>query len=125
MSQKLIFFVDDDNMMLNLMEYTFSNREGFNVKSFKSGEECVSNLELNPTVIVLDYILNSTEPENMSGLETLRRIKSHNKNTPVIVLSSKKDEEIISEFFKLGAEKYVTKDDYFIDTLIDTIEKNF
>lgn len=125
MSDKLIFFVDDDKMMLNLMEYTFSNRGGFEVMSFKSGEECVKNLNQTPTLIVLDYILNSTEPENMSGLETLRRIKKHDKNIPVIILSKQKDEEVISEFIKLGAEKYVTKDDFFIDTLIETVEKDF
>ena len=32
MENKLIFFVDDDKMMLNLMEYTFKCREGFEVQ---------------------------------------------------------------------------------------------
>ena len=44
MENKLIFFVDDDKMMLNLMEYTFKCREGFEVRSFFSGEECLENL---------------------------------------------------------------------------------
>ena len=46
MKNKLIFFVDDDKMMLNLMEYTFKCREGFEVKSYFSGEECIDNLKL-------------------------------------------------------------------------------
>jgi two-component system OmpR family response regulator len=122
MNNKLIFFVDDDKMMLNLMEYTFSNREGFSVKSFKSGEDCLQHIEMNPTLIVLDYVLNSTEPENMSGMETLKKIKEYSDTIPVIILSKQKDQEVISEFINLGAEKYVTKDDFFIDTLLERIE---
>lgn len=68
MKNKVIFFVDDDKMMLDLMEYTFKCREGFDVRSFYSGEECVQNLHLNPDVIVLDYYLGEHESGAMSGL---------------------------------------------------------
>ena len=122
---KLIFFVDDDKMMLNLMEYTFKCREGFEVKSYLSGEDCVRNLDLNPELIVLDYYLGSDEGNTMTGLDTLRKINNLKKDIPVIILSRKKDRETIAEFIKEGAMRYVTKDDYFIDTLIDTIEGHF
>ncbi len=122
---KLIFFVDDDKMMLNLMEYTFKCREGFEVKSYFSGEECIRNLNLKPELIVLDYYLGSGEENSMTGLDTLRKINSYNSDIPVIILSREKDRETIAEFIKQGAMKYVVKDDYFIDTLIDTIEGHF
>jgi two-component system OmpR family response regulator len=122
---KLIFFVDDDKMMLNLMEYTFKCREGFEVKSYFSGEECIQNLDLNPELIVLDYYLGSEEENTMTGLDTLRKINTHNAHIPVIILSREKDRDTIAEFIKQGAMKYVIKDDYFIDTLIDTIEGHF
>ena len=122
---KLIFFVDDDKMMLNLMEYTFNCREGFSVKSYFSGEECVNNLSLNPDIIVLDYILGETDSTTMSGLETMKKIHNVNEKIPVVILSREKDEGLIDEFIKLGAKKYVVKDDYFIDTLVETIEGHF
>jgi two-component system, OmpR family, response regulator len=122
---KLIFFVDDDKMMLNLMEYTFKCREGFEVKSYFSGEECVRNLSLKPELIVLDYYLGSDDENTMTGLDTLQKINEHNANIPVIILSREKDLETIAEFKRKGAMKYVIKDDYFIDTLIDTIETHF
>jgi two-component system, OmpR family, response regulator len=122
---KLIFFVDDDKMMLNLMEYTFNCREGFIVKSYFSGEECIKNLSLNPDMIVLDYILGETDSDAMSGLETMKKIHDINENIPVVILSREKDEGLIDEFIKLGAKKYVVKDDYFIDTLVETIEDHF
>jgi len=122
---KLIFFVDDDKMMLNLMEYTFKCREGFEVKSYFSGEECIQNIHLNPKLIVLDYYLGSDEENSMSGLDTLRQINAYHKHIPVIILSREKDLDTITEFIKEGAMKYVIKDYFFIDTLIDTIEGHF
>jgi DNA-binding NtrC family response regulator len=122
---KLIFFVDDDKMMLNLMEYTFKCREGFEVKSYFSGEDCIRNLHLNPRLIVLDYYLGTDEENTMSGLDTLKMINSVNEKIPVIILSREKDRETIAEFIKEGALKYVIKDNFFIDTLIDTIDHHF
>ena len=121
---KLIFFVDDDKMMLNLMEYTFKCKDGFDVQSFFSGEKCLDNLNLNPDLIVLDYHLGE-EGGNMSGLETLIEIKKANSEITVVILSREKDEATINEFLEQGAMKYVTKDDFFIDTLLETVEKHF
>lgn len=122
---RLIFFVDDDKMMLNLMEYTFKCREGFEVKSFFSGEECIKHLHLNPKLIVLDYYMGTDEENTMTGLDTLRKINELDQEVPVIILSREKDKDTIAEFKKEGAIRYVVKDDYFIDTLIDSIESHF
>lgn len=125
MSNKLIFFVDDDKMMLNLMEYTFKCRDGYEVKSYFSGEECIDNLSLNPDLIVLDYYLGDEDSGSMSGMETLSRIVDKNTDFNVIILSREKNPELIQKFIRTGAKEYVIKDDYFIDTLIETIENHF
>jgi DNA-binding NarL/FixJ family response regulator len=125
MENKLIFFVDDDKMMLNLMEYTFKCREGFDVKSFYSGEECLENLQLNPSLIVLDYYLGEGESTAMSGLDTLKKINEKNNHIPVVILSREKDKALISKFLQVGAMRYVIKDDFFINTLIETVENYF
>ncbi len=125
MSNRLIFFVDDDKMMLNLMEYTFKCRDGYEVKSYFSGEECIENLHLNPDLIVLDYYLGDVDSNSMSGMDTLAKIVKNNKDLDVIILSREKNPDLIQKFIEKGAKKYVIKDDYFIDTLIDTIENHF
>jgi DNA-binding NarL/FixJ family response regulator len=125
MKNRLIFFVDDDKMMLNLMEYTFKCREGFDVKSFFSGEDCLDNLRLNPSLIVLDYYLGEGESDSMSGLDTLKKINKSGLNIPVVILSREKSVNLIKEFMQYGAKKYVIKDDFFIDTLIETIDDHF
>ena len=122
---KLIFFVDDDKMMLHLMEYTFKCKDGFEVMSFYSGEDCIENVHHNPDIIVLDYHLGDDDEKVMSGLDTLKSINSKNLNIPVIILSRETDKGTINEFLEEGAIKYVIKDDFFIDTLTDTIDKHF
>ena len=52
---RLIFFVDDDKLILNLMEYVFQSKNGYRIRTFSSGEDCLSNLNLNPDLIILDY----------------------------------------------------------------------
>lgn len=125
MENKLLFFVDDDKMMLNLMEYTFKCREGFDVKSFYSGEDCLDNLQMNPSLIVLDYYLGEGESTAMSGLDTLKKITERNRNIPVVILSREKDKALITKFLQFGAMRYVVKDDFFINTLIETVENYF
>ena len=107
------------------MEYTFKCREGFEVKSFYSGEECLRNLHLSPSLIVLDYYLGESESEAISGLETLKKINALKIDIPVIILSREKNKNLINEFMQFGAKKYVIKDDFFIDTLVESIDDHF
>jgi CheY-like chemotaxis protein len=123
--ERLIFFVDDDKMILNLLEYTLRSREGYNIRTFISGEECLENLNLEPDLIVLDYIFRTNGKEYMDGLETLTKIREKKPEVPVIVLSSQQDELVQKKFFKLGVSEYIPKNDYFIDVLIDSIEGQF
>ena len=85
----------------------------------------MENLHLNPHVIVLDYYLGEGESKAMSGLETLKKINALNIKIPVIILSREKNQNLINEFILFGAKKYVIKDDFFIDTLVETIDDHF
>jgi DNA-binding response OmpR family regulator len=121
MDSKLVFFVDDDKMILNLLEYTFKSRAGIQVKTFFSGEECLANLHLKPDLVVLDHLFPE-DTGQMSGLEVIKAMRKADKDVSIIVLSSQQDEKLIPEFLKLGAKQYISKDDYFIDALIESIE---
>jgi DNA-binding response OmpR family regulator len=121
MANKLVFFVDDDKMILNLLEYTFKSRQGIDVKTFFSGEECLKNMHLKPDLIVLDHLF-PTNKGQMSGMEILKKLKEADKKVAIIVLSAQQDEKLIPEFLKNGAKKYISKDEYFIDELIESIE---
>jgi CheY-like chemotaxis protein len=120
---KLIFFVDDDRMIINLLEYTFQNRQQYDVKSFESGEECIQALHMKPDLIVLDHQLSGGGEEKMDGIETLEKIKEYDGEIPVIVLTGFGSDDLYHRFIKKGAKQFLTKDDYFIDSLIDTIDE--
>lgn len=120
---RLIFFIDDDKMILNLMEYTFQSRHDYDVMCYNTGEECLENLSLNPKVVVLDHILTGIGENKLSGLDTLKEIRKVNKEIPVVILTGQGDDELLTEFMDNGANRYLTKDDFFIDSLIETIQQ--
>lgn len=123
MDDKLIFIVDDDRIILNLLEYTFKSKEGYEVRTFFSGEDCLKNLEMNPDLIVLDHLFYLQGNESMTGLDTLIELKKRNNDVPVIILSSQDDVTLVREFIKNGATKYIPKVDYFVDALVESVDK--
>ncbi len=118
-----IFFIDDDKVILNLMEFTFQSRHDYDVVCFETGEECLENLDQNPRLIVLDHILAGVGESTLNGLDTLKEIRKVNKKVPVIILTGQGDDELLTEFMENGANRYLTKDDYFIDSLVETIRQ--
>ena len=120
---KLIFFIDDDKMILNLLEYTFQSRQDYHVVCYKTGEECLENLDQNPSLIVLDHVLADRDSDRLNGLETLKEIRKVKPQVPVVILTGQGDEELLSEFMENGADRYLTKDHFFIDSLIETIQQ--
>jgi CheY-like chemotaxis protein len=118
-----IFFIDDDKVILNLMEFTFQSRHDYDVICYTTGEECLENLYLNPRLIVLDHILSGVGEKKLNGLDTLKAIRKVNKEIPVVILTGQGDDTLLTEFMENGASRYLTKDDYFIDSLIETIQQ--
>ena len=123
MKSKLIFFVDDDKVINNLMEYTFKSRDNYEVRTYSRGEDCIQNLGLKPDLIVLDFHFNKNVHARLNGLETLKEIVDHDKNIPVFMLTNQDDNDTIEELLQTGARRFIAKDAYFIDELIDAIEK--
>lgn len=114
---KLIFMVDDDKVIRNLLEYVFQGKNGYIIKTFFSGESCLKNMHLNPDLVVLDYILNESDNEAMDGLDTLKMLKKAKEDLPVIILSSFTDDKTAEIMKKSGASSVIKKDDYFVDKL--------
>ena len=120
MADKLIFFVDDEPMFINLMEYTFKCRTGYTIKTFSSGEKCMESMDMNPDLVVVDFFLNSAD-SCMTGMDLVKKIKEINPATLLVFLSGNDDNAVINEAKAIGVEKYILKDGYFIDNLIECI----
>jgi len=100
----LIYLVDDDEYQRALVE-RWLQRDGFDVASLGSGEQCLDALaEDEPEAICLDLNM-----PGLSGLETLERIREHHPMLPVIVLTADESAQTAVKAMKLGAHDYLTK----------------
>jgi len=105
-SGQTVFIVDDEEDILDLVDYILL-KEGFVVKRFLTGEEVMAALaEKTPDLLLLDLML-----PGIDGLEVCRRIKSDEtlKEVPVIMLTAKGEESDIVTGLELGADDYITK----------------
>ena len=97
---KMIFIVDDDVHIGNLLE-EFLTAEGYNTRRAYSGTEALLLAERQrPDLVLLDLML-----PGLSGEELLPRLAG----VPVIVLSAKADVQGKVELLLGGAADYVTK----------------
>jgi two-component system OmpR family response regulator len=110
MKEKLIFIVEDDEMMSEMLRDYISNNSMNKVLAFGTGEECLQNLNQNPDVIILDYNLNMVVPDAANGLEILEQIKKIDNNICVVMLSSQEQYGKALQTIAKGAIEYVVKD---------------
>ena len=102
----LIMVIEDEEALALLLKYNLE-KEGYEVAIESRGSKALAEIEKNlPSVILLDWML----PE-MSGVDICKLIRSKPdiKNTPVIMLTAKGEEEDKVKGLSAGADDYVTK----------------
>jgi FixJ family two-component response regulator len=107
-----VFIVDDDQSYLTALGFRLTQEnKNSNTKIFcySSGEDCLHNMDLNPSVVILDYYLDGSNPSAMSGLQTLRKIKKINPDIPVVMLSGQGNIDVALEIYEAGAYSYIMK----------------
>lgn len=122
-TKKLIYIVDDDPV-INLLVTRRLTSEGYMVKSFRYGEECINELSSGPDLIILDYYFTSGNNEVMNGMEVYKRITELMPRNHVIVLSGQEKGEIVLELARKGIDDYVIKDHNLIDNLIVSVRES-
>lgn len=106
MSKKKILVVDDEEDLLDLIEYNL-RREGFDVLKADNGETGIELAKQEvPNLILLDIMM-----PNMDGIEVCERIRNDANlmNTPIIFLTARSDEKSEVEGLNMGADDYITK----------------
>ncbi len=101
-----ILLVDDEPDILEFVSYNLL-REGFQVQTAPNGVEALKIAEqFVPHLVLLDVMM----PE-MDGMETCRRMRQMTslKNTMIVFLSARGEDESQLEGFELGADDYITK----------------
>lgn len=102
----MIFCVEDDNSIRDLMIYTL-NSAGFQAKGFAEGESFFEALrEQKPELIMLDVMLPGDD-----GITILKKLKaqSDTSHIPIIMATAKGTEFDKVIGLDLGADDYLTK----------------
>ena len=106
----LVFIVDDEPIFLQMLIDELSEDERLEIQSFKSGEECLDKLYLQPDIVILDHILSKGNPHEPDGLEILEEIQNENPDTQVIILSGQTFPDVTFDYIiKKDVAKYIVK----------------
>lgn len=106
MANKTILVVDDEQDILDLIEYNLK-KEGFKVLKAENGEKGIETAkEYKPDLVLLDIMM-----PKMDGLETVELIRKDEelKRTPVIFLTARSDEKTEIESLNKGGDDFITK----------------
>ena len=101
---KTILIVDDEPSILATLSEVLKD-EGYPVITVQTGTEALKTIkDESPALVLLDIWM-----QGMDGIETLTRIKKHDPDLPVIMMSGHGSIETAVRAIKLGAYDYIEK----------------
>ncbi len=108
MVKKRVLLIEDDRFVVSLYEQVLSGDQ-FELDLADDGQVGLQKaLEKKYDLIILDLDIRNPKKE---GIEVLTELKQdeENKLTPVVILSSMKDEDLIEQCLARGALSYIIK----------------
>ncbi len=106
MEGKKILLVDDADTIL-MMERMMLNKKAYELVTAKDGVEALEKVERErPDLILLDVVM-----PKMNGFEVCQRLreKEATKSIPIIMVTTRGEEDNVEAGFKSGCNDYVTK----------------
>lgn len=111
-----IFVVEDDTWYGSMLEHYLSLNPEYEIKRFENPNDFFAQLHENPDLVTLDYSLPDAD-----GTEVLKKIREHNPDIRVIIISGQEDVATAINLLKNGAFDYIVKDDDTKDRLWNSI----
>ena len=112
-----IFVVEDDDWYNRLLVHNLTLNPDYEVTSFTNASDCLKSLHQTPDLVTVDYRL-----PDMKGLELLKKIKEHNNEIQVVLISEQDDIEVVVELLKHGAYDYIVKSRDIRERLLNTVQ---
>ncbi len=98
-----VLIVDEDASLARFLQ-SYLTRRNFDVSAAANADEAIRMFRVyDPQLVLLDAMAN------LSGIETLERLKQIKPDVAVIMTSSQANPEVIFKASKLGAEDYIAK----------------
>ncbi|HLS71477.1 MAG TPA: response regulator [Chitinophagaceae bacterium] len=108
-SKRYVFLVDDEPIQNEMLKDYLTERFIYELVTFENGENALEKMDLQPEIIILDYHLNSHNPQAKNGVDILKEIKEHWPDTYVIMLSGQDRIDVAIDTMRYGAYDYVVK----------------
>lgn len=104
---KRILVVDDSPTMRRMVISSIRNLSPLKIEQAESGLDAIEKLTLFGTDLV---ILDLNMPD-MHGMEVIRFIRQHEsyRNIPIVILTTRNDNDTRETALKAGADMYITK----------------
>jgi len=99
-----ILIIDDDEMLLEVTSHALED-EGYEVLTAQSSQSGLRKVfQDRPHLVILDIVL----PNDIDGFEICKRIREMT-DVPIVMLTSRDDEDDIVRGLELGADDYIVK----------------
>jgi len=98
-----IFLVEDDELLNDIIVTTL-NSLNYEVHAFSDGKEALKNVHNGYDLYLLDINL-----PNVNGLEILKKIKEHDVNSNIFILSAEIDIKTILSAYNTGCNDFIKK----------------
>jgi len=110
--KNIVFIVEDNELYAKSLQTFIQNRfpNIKEIKIFRIGEMCLMEINRNPSIIIMDYFLNSKYENANNGLEIIKRIKMLKPKTNIIVLSVQAEFNVAIEAIRQYDCIYLQKD---------------
>ena len=119
-TQPRIFVVED-----NLIYQALIGKELESLTSdiyfYTKGESCIQDLDMNPSIVILDYNLDG----EINGLDTLQEIRKHNSDIYVILFSNQKELNSKENMVQYGQFRFLEKREHSFQMLKKLINSTF
>ncbi len=113
-----LFVVEDDPFYGKLLKRHLLLNPDNEVLLYTNGKDCLSNIHLQPDLVLLDHGL-----PDISGSEVMKKIHLEYPNMPVVIVSGQEDVKTALDLLKEGAYDYFVKGDDTKDRVWNLITK--
>ncbi len=100
---KKILVVDDDVAICEILEFNLKS-EGYEIQTAHSAEDALALLDDTHALILLDVMMGG-----MSGYRMVETMRKEGRQTPVIFITAKDEENDMLTGFSVGGDDYIAK----------------
>lgn len=119
----IVFIVEDNQTYSKVLQNYIKNKFPAlkEVKVFPVGETCITELNRNPDLVIVDYFLNSKYPDAETGLEFVQEIRSQKPDVQIVLLSAQQEINVAVEAMEKLKCVYIKKDEQALEKIAKII----